>query len=259
MASNTTSSSAMGMGLAPSKEDKDQSSSATTAIYKSRCNLLELLKRQGMNVSDYEGAGTHEVHTMKEYDQLDMLLTSTVSATTSGDGDERLGTGTESGSGSRSTGSDKKRTTYVKYFISQRLPPREIHNIVDDLFNLDKVLVSPENDTLIIVTKYAANETIMQLLNQLWTQSGYFIVIFTLDQLQFNILDHHYVPRHEILTHEQTTEVVKRFNIVNTDQLPNISRYDPVAQAIGIRPGEICKITRPSKTSITSEYYRICT
>ena len=229
------------MGLTPSKEDKDQSSSAITAIYKSRCTLLELLKRQGMDVSNYEGVGTHEVHTMKEHDQLDMLISSA------------------SGGGAEGSGPDKKRTTYVKYFISQRLSPREIHNIVDDLFNLDEVLVSPEHDTLIIVTKHAANETIMQLLNQLWSRSGYFIIIFTLDQLQFNILNHQYVPRHEILTHEQTTEMVQRYNIVNTDQLPNISRYDPVAQAIGIRPGEVCKIIRPSKTSITSDYYRICT
>ena len=40
--------------------------------------------------------------------------------------------------------------------------------------------------------------------------------------------------------------------------MPQISRYDPVAQAIGLRPGQICKITRPSKTAITSNYYRIC-
>lgn len=219
------------------KEDKDHSSSAITAIYKSRITLLELLKHQGMDVSNYQGVGTHEVHTMKEHDQLDMLLSSDATETT-------------------------KRTVYVKYFMSQRLSPREIHNIVDDLFNLDDVLVSPEHDTLIIVTKYAANETIMQLLNQLWSQSGYFIIIFTLDQLQFNILNHQYVPLHEILTPEQTSAMLQRFNILTTasaDQLPSISRYDPVAQAIGIRPGEICKITRPSKTSITSDYYRICT
>jgi DNA-directed RNA polymerase subunit H (RpoH/RPB5) len=230
-------SSGAAMGLTPSKEDKDQSSSAITAIYKSRITLLELLKRQGMDVSNYEGVGTHEVHTMKEHDQLDMLLSS---------------------EGSDAT----KRTVYVKYFISQRLSPREIHNIVDDLFNLDEVLVSPEHDTLIIVTKHAANETITQLLNQMWSQSGYFIIVFTLDQLQFNILNHQYVPRHEILTPEQTVAVIQRFNIAGSgsaDQLPNISRYDPVAQAIGIRPGEICKIIRPSKTSITSDYYRVCT
>lgn len=223
------------MGARDEKEkDQSSTSSANIAIYKSRMNLLKHLKRQGFDTSNYEGAGAHEVHTMQENDQLDMLLTT----------------------------SDKEapRRTYVKYFTTQqRVSPREIHNVVDDLFTLDEVLSPNGNDTLILVTKHAANDTAMKLLNQLWSQSNYFIIIFTLDQLQFNILDHQYVPLHEVLSKSQTAEIIKRFNVTDTDQLPNISRYDPVAQAIGIRPGEICRITRPSKTSITSEYYRICT
>lgn len=214
-------------------QDKDHSTSANIAIYKSRQNLLELLKRQGFNTSDYEGIGTHEVHTMKQNDQLDMLLTS--------------------------TDKNEPRKVYVKYFTSQRVNAALVHNVVDDLFDIDEVLSSSENDTLIIVTKHSVNDTLMQLLNQLWSQSNYFIIIFTLDQLQFNILNHQYVPRHEVLSRSQTADVLKRFNVTDMDQLPNISRYDPVAQAIGIRPGEICKITRPSKTSIVSDYYRICT
>lgn len=213
--------------------DKDHSTSANIAIYKSRKNLLELLNRQGFNTSDYEGIGTHEVHTMKQNDQLDMLLTS--------------------------NNKNEPRKVYVKYFTSQRVTPALVHNVVDDLFDIDEVLSPVANDTLIIVTKQPANDTLMQLLNQLWSQSQYFIIIFTLDQLQFNILNHQYVPTHEVLSKSQTADVLKRFNVMDVDQLPNISRYDPVAQAIGIRPGEICKITRPSKTSIMSEYYRICT
>ena len=216
------------------KEDKEQSSSVITAIYKSRVILLNLLKRQGYSVENYEGVGTHEIHTMKGHDQLDMLVTN--------------------GREDRT-----KRIAYIKYAVSQKLMQRDIHNIVEDLFVLDQVLETPTNDTLIIVTKHIVNDAIIQLLNQLWVQSGYFIIIFTLDQLQFNILEHQYVPKHEILTTAQADDVVTKYNVTNTDQLPNISRYDPVSQAIGIRPGQICKITRPSKTSIVSEYYRICT
>jgi len=207
-----------------------------TAIYKSRVILLDLLKRQGYSVENYEGAGTHEIHTMKGHDQLDMLITNGVAE------------------------SDRnKRDVYIKYAVSQKLSQSDIHNIVEDLFVLDQVLKTPKNDTLIIVTKHGVNDATVQLLNQLWVQSDYFIVIFTLDQLQFNILEHQYVPNHEILTEAQANDVMRRYNVTNTDQLPNISRYDPVAQAIGIRPGQICKITRPSKTSIMSDYYRICT
>lgn len=218
------------------EKEKDQSSttSANIAIYKSRMNLLKHLKRQGFDTSNYEGIGTHEVHTMQENDQLDMFLTT--------------------------TDKDAPRRTYVKYFTSQqKVTSREIHNVVDDLFTLDEVLSPNGSDTLIMVTKQTVNDTTMKLLNQLWSQSNYFIIIFTLDQLQFNILEHQYVPLHEILSKAQAAEIIKKFNVTDTDQLPNISRYDPVAQAIGIRPGEICRITRPSKTSITSEYYRICT
>ena len=138
----------------------------------------------------------------------------------------------------------------------KKLNQKDLNNIIDDLFNLEQVLT--KNDTLIIVTKHSVNDTLVQLLNQLWEQEGYFIIIFTLEQLQFNILDHQYVPMHEILSAEETKKIVLQYNVTNYDQLPNISRYDPVAQAIGIRPGQICKITRSSKTSIISYYYRVC-
>ena len=55
----------------------------------------------------------------------------------------------------------------------------------------------------------------------------------------------------------EVEEVKKRYNI-KENMFPEISRFDPVALAIGIRPGEICKIDRPSKTAIKSIYYRIC-
>jgi len=36
------------------------------------------------------------------------------------------------------------------------------------------------------------------------------------------------------------------------------SSIDPVAQVIGIRPGQVCEIIRPSKNAIKGYYYRIC-
>jgi len=71
-------------------------------------------------------------------------------------------------------------------------------------------------------------------------------------------LDHEYVPKHIILNNDEIDDMKKRYNITNNTELPEISRYDPVAQAIGMRPGQICKIIRPSKTAITTDYYRLC-
>ena len=66
------------------------------------------------------------------------------------------------------------------------------------------------------------------------------------------------VPQHIRLTDDEKTEIYKTFNIIDDKQIPEISRFDPVALAISLRPGELCKIIRPSKTSVTSNYYRLC-
>ncbi len=49
-----------------------------------------------------------------------------------------------------------------------------------------------------------------------------------------------------------------RYNITDKSQFPQISRFDPVAKAICLRPGQVCKIIRPSKTAIETTYYRFC-
>jgi DNA-directed RNA polymerase subunit H (RpoH/RPB5) len=66
------------------------------------------------------------------------------------------------------------------------------------------------------------------------------------------------LPSHRILSTSESTVIKMRYNIMEDSQLPELSRFDPVAQAIGIRPGEICEILRPSKTAISAYYYRIC-
>jgi len=40
--------------------------------------------------------------------------------------------------------------------------------------------------------------------------------------------------------------------------MPQISRFDPVACAIFLRPGDVCKIIRYDKISFENEFYRVC-
>ena len=65
------------------------------------------------------------------------------------------------------------------------------------------------------------------------------------------------VPKHRILTDIEADEIKKKYNIINNN-IPEISRLEPISQVLGIRPGQIVEILRPSKTSITSLFYRIC-
>jgi len=203
-------------------------SGTITAIYKSRTNLLALLKAQGYDVSQYDNFGMNEVHAMNTNKQLDMLVVK------------------ESG-----------QKAYIKYHLGKPLRKDNITEYVEDLFQLEKTLT--KQDSLVIVMKAEMNDTNVATLSQIWEQSGIHIVIFSLDRLQFNILEHTYVPKHTILTEEETQEMMTLYNIAHPDMLPNISRYDPVAMAIGMRPGQVCRIDRFSKTAVGTPYYRICT
>jgi DNA-directed RNA polymerase subunit H (RpoH/RPB5) len=211
-----------------------QSSGTIVSIYKSRKNVLELLEERGYDVEDYSHFSINEVHTMYESQTLDMLLTNE---------------------------QDNKKV-YVKYHMGENikdktLRDKAINEYIEDLFHLDTVL-EPQTDTLLIITKIEPNSTMIKLLEQIWKKEGIFLVILNIKRLQFNIMKHDLVPKHRVLTNEENTAFRKKYNVMNDEQIPTISRFDPVSLALCLRPGEICEITRPSRTSVTSTFYRVC-
>jgi DNA-directed RNA polymerase subunit H (RpoH/RPB5) len=115
------------------------------------------------------------------------------------------------------------------------------------------------NDTLMIIIKDEMNETIINLLKHIYERDQRFIIVQSIKHLQYNILNNVLVPSHRVLLPEEVLDVKKIYNITDDFQFPDISRFDPVAQIIGIRPGQVCEIIRPSKTAIDGKYYRICT
>ena len=209
-------------------------SSLTSLIYKSRKNILELMEKQGYNINDYSNFSITEVNSMKQNNQLDILL----------EINEVV------------PNTYRKNKIYISYYLSKMIRPSNIQEMIDDLFNLEEVLT--KEDTLFIIIKDDMNDTIISELKQIWEKDGIFIVIENIKRLQFNILNHSLVPEHTIINTTEVEEMMKRYNINNKTDLPDISRFDPVARVIGLRPGNICKIIRPSKTAITTVYYRIC-
>lgn len=209
-------------------------SSLTSLIYKSRKNILELMEKQGYNINDYSNFSITEVNSMKQNNQLDILLEKN----------------------EEDPNTKRKNKIYISYYLSKMIRPSNIQEMIDDLFNLEEVLT--KEDTLFIIIKDDMNDTIISELKQIWEKDGIFIVIENIKRLQFNILNHSLVPEHTIINATEVEEMMKRYNINNKTDLPDISRFDPVARVIGLRPGNICKIIRPSKTAITTVYYRIC-
>lgn len=198
-------------------------------IYKSRVNILKQLGNQGYNVTDYSEFSINEIDTMFTNKQLDMLVTN--------------------------ENTDKK--TYVKYYLdAKQVRPQYLDEIIEDLFLADTVLT--KDDTLVIIIDGEPNDTIISKVNYLYDHDGIFVVIHNISRLQFNLLEHSLVPPIKILTEGETSKLMVKYNLKDITQLPEISRFDPQALAIALRPGQVCEIERKSVTAMKYEYYRVC-
>lgn len=209
-------------------------SSLISSVYKARTTILALMDKQGYNIDDYSNFSINEVNSMKQNNQLDMLLEKKEENPTT----------------------KRKNKIYIRFYLTKMIRPANIQEMIDDLFNLEEILT--KEDTLFIITKDEMNETIISELKHIWEKDRIFIVIENIKRLQYNILNHSLVPEHTIISDKEVDEVMKKYNIKDKIEFPDISRFDPVARVIGLRPGNVCKIIRPSKTAITTDYYRVC-
>jgi len=207
-------------------------SSTIGNIYKSRNIILNQLKERGYNVSEHEGRSIVEIQSQynAKPPQLDMLLDST------------------------DPQSNKK--CFVKYHLSGKIRPNQIYEYIDDVFNIEDIL--KKDDDFIIVVKDNPNDTLIKLMTDIWNNEKIYFSLFNLHNYLYDVLKHECVPRHVELKDEEVDNIKVKYNIMTDKQWPEISRFDPVAQAIGLRPKKVCEITRSSETAITSKYYRMC-
>jgi len=199
------------------------------SIYKSRNTIIEHMQNLEYEVSGYSEFSINEIDTMNSNDQLDMLV-------------------------KRNT---DNRKAYIKYFLNiKQLRKENLDQLIEDLYEIENVL--DKKDTLIIIVNDEPNDTIINRIKYLYDRNGIFIVIHCIKRLQFNILNHVLVPSATILSKEEVDKLFIQYNLKSLDNLPEISRFDPQALALCLRPGEVLKINRKSDTALEYVYYRVC-
>lgn len=204
------------------------SSNRVLSIYKSRKTILDLLEYQDYLVEDYAGFSINEIDAMYMNSQLDLLVNH----------------------------KNNQKKTYVKYFISSKIRAKDLDEIIEDLMYIENVL--QKTDTIIIIVDEEPNESITIKLKYLFDHDGIFVVIHNISRLQFNILEHVLNPQVFVLEENQTNELMKKYNLKSLTQLPEIDRFDPLALALSLRPGQVCEMQRGSATALSYKYYRIC-
>lgn len=204
------------------------SSNRILSIYKSRNTMIEQLQNLGYDMTDYAEFSINEIDAMNTNNQLDMLV-------------------------SREDG----QKIYVKYLLNiKQLRKDNLDQLIEDLYDIETVL--EKKDTLIIITNEEPNDTITQRIKYVYDHSGIFIVLHYIKRLQFNILKHTLVPFAQILKEEELESLKTQYNLKTLMDLPEISRFDPQALALCLRPKQVIKIDRKSDTALEYNYYRVC-
>lgn len=201
-------------------------------LHKSRVNLLKQCESIGYDISEHVDVNTLEVDKLYTNNKLDMIIEN-----------------------------NQKNKIYIKYSFptdkkNNTFTKKDLDNLKDELYDIENTLT--KSDILIIVMDDEPNDSLITRMKYLYEQEGVFIVIHNIKRLQYNVLEHSLVPQATILTDEEFNDLKVKYNIKDTSQLPEVSRFDPQSLAICLRPGQICKYTRKSVTSMEHDYYRVC-
>ncbi len=205
------------------------------SLYNSRKTIIKLLSSLDYNVDDYKDFSINEIDAMSNNSQLDMLLCK------------------------KMIGVEKEKKVYVKYYNivgHKQITKNVIDATIDDLFSIEKILTN--DDTLIIIMDDEPNDSNIARMNYLYDHDKKFVVMHNIKRLQYDITEHSLVPKMTILTVKETELLMKEKNLTTLSQLPEISRFDPHALALCVRPQQVCKIERSSATALKCIYYRVC-
>jgi len=208
-------------------------------IFTSRKTILEMLEDRGYNCDSYKQFTIEEINIM--YDQSE--LNKSDSMVTPGPLDIK-------------STRDDGRSIYIKYRFGRFRPTKPIEKFVSDIFENE----IKKTDTLIfiITDKMKISKAIEDFINKRYYHYGYFLQIFSINTLQFNISHHNLVPHHRIISNKEKIEVLKRYNASSTNNFPKILREDPAAKYYGMRPNDVCEIKTDSIISGVYTKYRLC-
>lgn len=162
----------------------------------------------------------------------------------------------------------------IHYDIMKKTQHKKIYNPDDGSGLIDTIVKGRSSEekkldlTIIIILRDKSTPTINNAIQNAMIKYKIFVQIFDIRKLMYNITKHQIVPQHERIYSDELKTLIngkdtkkgllELLHIQEISKLPHILESDPVAMFIGLRPGEVCKITRPSQSAGVHIVYRYC-
>jgi DNA-directed RNA polymerase subunit H (RpoH/RPB5) len=151
----------------------------------------------------------------------------------------------------------------VVYQLIDKLRLR-IATFMKELYSDNPESSSPEGnevykkDELIIILNEPYHEVFDKAALQAWQTDKARVSFFHIKQLVVHPGRHILVPPHRKLTAEEAKEEMERYYITQKSQLPLIKHHDIQARVLGLVPGDLIEVLRPSPTAGVARFLRIC-
>lgn len=204
----------------------------TEAIYRSRITLFKVLEARGYSSQQYSKLGINELKVFATatnadiYSGLNMILPKK---------------------------DDETKKCHIIYAFTKM---NQFQRMLDQIKNQE---YNSDTDEVIYMIQDSVNDTHSLVAAAAWSKYKLRVSFFCVYEIIVNPLEHELVPRHEQVPQEEVPALLKRLRVNEKSQLPLIRYHtDPIARLLGLVPGDIVKITRPSPS--TGEYivYRAC-
>lgn len=217
-------------------------------IIRSRHTLLEILEDRGYDTTAYRNIANEQILTLARGAPaaLNMIV-------------PRKAVAASEEAGAELMAPCERAVVSYQLFTSIRLRMgtfvRDIFEIAPDATETSAI---KETDDIIVVLNEPYHEIFDKTALQMWQTRKIRMVFFHVKQLVVHPGRHVLVPPHKKMSPEEVDAAIERLHITHKSQLPLIKHHDIQARVLGLVPGDIVKILRPSPTSGVAEVLRIC-
>ena len=219
-------------------------------ILRSRKTLLNILASRGYNTTPYEKFG---------YDEIEAMLVG---------GESALRMDLERPLESTDTGITKCTVRYVLTKLKQKIPgyiAGELPTIAPDLregreqmFESHLDPITTEAVVMLVDDSHPMADIFTSASLNQWNKNKFRLSFFLVDHLVNNPAEHVLVPKHERVPIAEHPELLKQM-YAKKAQFPLIVFHQDIqARILGLVPGDIVKITRPSPSAGYYVEYRVC-
>jgi DNA-directed RNA polymerase subunit H (RpoH/RPB5) len=113
-------------------------------------------------------------------------------------------------------------------------------------------------DDIIVILNEPYHEAFDKASLTLWQAQKTRLVFFHIKQVVVHPGRHVLVPPHRKLTADEAKAEMERLHLTAKSQLPLIKHHDIQSRVLGLVPGDVVEVLRPSPTSGVSRILRIC-